>query len=204
MRPRSRTAPSGATLPADPQRGAAENESIHFDVARAVTRKVGIPVSLKIGPYFSGLAQTLIKLSRTGIRGLVLFNRPFPIDFDLDTLELVPGVIYSTPAEMQLSLRWISILSGRVFCDLAAATGVHDGAGVIKQLLAGASAVQLCSALYLNDVPHLATIVREAGEWMQRKNYERIAQFHGTLAQKYVENPAAHARVQFMRTSGVE
>ncbi len=188
-------------LPADPRRSAQANEKVYFDVAKAVTRKVSIPVALKVGPYFSGLAHTLTELSRTGIRGLVLFNRFFPVDFDLETLKLVPGVIYSTPAEMQMSLRWISILSGRVRCDLAAATGVHDASGVIKQLLAGAAAVQVCSALYQNDVSYLATMVQGLGEWMERKGYERIAQFRGTLAQKHVANPAAYERVQFMKTS---
>ena len=191
-------------LPSDPERGAADNERVYFDVARAVTRKVRVPVALKIGPYFSGLAHTLIALSRTGIRGLVLFNRPFPIDFDLDTLELVPGIVYSTPAEMHLALRWVSILSGRVRCDLAAATGVHDAAGVIKQLLAGAAAVQVCSTLYLHDVARLTTILTELGEWMEGRGHERVAQFRGALAQKRVADPTAHERVQFMRTSGVE
>jgi len=191
-------------LPADPRRGAADNERVYLDVARAVTRKVQIPVALKVGPYFSGLAETLIRLSRTGIRGLVLFNRPFPIDFDLETLEPVPGVIYSTPAEMQQALRWVSILSGRVRCDLAASTGVHDAAGAIKQLLAGAAAVQVCSTLYLNDVEHLAPIVGDLGEWMRDKGYERIAQFRGALAQKRVADPTAYERVQFMAASGVE
>ncbi len=191
-------------LPVDPRQGAIQNERIYFDVASAVTGRVEIPVALKIGPYFSGLAQTLIQLSRSGIRGLVLFNRPFPIDFDVDTMELVPGVIYSSPAEMHASLRWISILSGKVFCDLAAATGVHDGAAVVKQLLAGASAVQVCSALYQNDVAYLSVMVREVGEWMERQGYDRLAQFRGALAQKHVANPAAYERVQFMKTSGLE
>jgi len=191
-------------LPADPRRSGADNERVYFDVAQSVTRKVSIPVALKVGPYFSSLAQTLVKLSRTGIRGLVLFNRFFPIDFDLEKMELVPGVIYSTPAEMQFPLRWISILSGRVHCDLAASTGVHDGAAVAKQLLAGATAVQVCSALYRNNVGYLATIVRELDEWMERQGLERIAQLRGRLGQKHVKNPAAYERVQFMKASGVE
>ncbi len=191
-------------LPVDPAQGAIDNEKIYFDVAGAVAGRVEIPVALKIGPYFSGLAQTLIQLSRSGIRGLVLFNRPFPIDFDLETMELAPGVIYSSPAEMHQSLRWISILSGRVFCDLAAATGVHDGAAVVKQLLAGASTVQVCSALYENDVAHLSAMTRQVEAWMERKGYERIAQFRGALAQKHGASPAAYERVQFIKTSGAE
>ncbi len=142
----------------------------------------------------------------TTYMGLRLRNPvvPFPIDFDLDTMELAHGVIYSSPAEMHLPLRWISILSGRVFCDLAAATGVHDGGAVVKQLLAGASAVQVCSALYEHGVEHLALMVRELGEWMQGKGYDRIAQFRGALAQKHVAHPAAYERVQFIQTSGAD
>ena len=154
-------------LPVDPKRGAIENEKVYFDVARAVTSRVDIPVALKIGPYFSGLAHALVLLSRSGIRGLVLFNRPFPIDFDLDTMELAQGVIYSSPGEMHLPLRWISLLSGRVFCDLAAGTGVHDGAAVVKQLLAGATVVQVCSTLYENGVEHLRTMARDVSTWME-------------------------------------
>ncbi len=192
-----------AVLPADPRRAGADNEQIYFDVARAVTRSVDIPVALKIGPYFSGLARTLVRLSRSGIRGLVLFNRFFPMDFDLESLELVPGVIYSTPSEIQLPLRWISILSGRVACDLAASTGAHDGAAVVKQLLAGAAAVQVCSALYRHGPGHLTTMVREVREWMEAKGYEILAQFRGALSQKHVDNPADYERVQFMKASGL-
>jgi dihydroorotate dehydrogenase (fumarate) len=191
-------------LPADPRRDAAGHEKLYFDVARAVVRRVSIPVALKVGPYFSGLARTLVELSKTGVGALVLFNRFLPIDFDLDTLEVVPGVIYSTPAEMHLPLRWISILSGRVRCELAAATGVHDGAAVVKQLLAGAAAVQVCSALYQRGIPYLGTMVREVGEWMAAKGFGSIEQLRGRLAQKHVADPAAHERVQFMKATGVE
>jgi dihydroorotate dehydrogenase (fumarate) len=191
-------------LPADPRRRGADHEKVYFEVSSAVVRRVSIPVALKVGPYFSGLASTLIELSKTGVAGLVLFNRFLPIDFDLDAMAVVPGVIYSTPAEMQLPLRWISILSERVRCDLAAATGVHDGPAVVKQLLAGAAAVQVCSALYQRGIPYLATIVREVEEWMGSKGFERIEQFRGRLAQKHVTDPGAHERVQFMRATGVE
>ncbi len=188
-------------LPVETDRDASDNEKVYFDVARAVSAKVDIPVALKIGPYFSAMAQTLVQLSRSGVDGLVLFNRPFPIDFDLDALELAQGVVYSSPAEMHLPLRWISILSGRVFCDLAAATGAHDGAAVVKQLLAGASAVQVCSALYEHGVEYLQTMLSEVGDWMAGRGYDRIAQFHGILAQKQVADSAAYERVQFLKTS---
>lgn len=147
----------------------------------------------------------MIELSRSGVRGLVLFNRFFPVDFDVDKLELAAGRLYSTPDEILQPLRWISILSGRVACDLAAATGVHDGTAVVKQLLAGAAAVQVCSALYEHDVPYLATMLEQLREWMRRHEFASIGAFRGRLRQRSADNPAAYERVQFMRyTAGVE
>jgi len=192
-------------LPSDPRRDAREYEKVYFDIAHEVTRRVSIPVSLKIGPYFSALSQTVVELSRTGVRGLVLFNRFFQIDFDIENLELVPARIHSVPEEMVVPLRWISILSGRVACDLAATTGVHDGAGVVKSLLAGAAAVQVCSGLYENDVPYIGTMLEQVTDWMRRKGYGSVDQFRGKLSQAKQENPAAYERVQFMKaTAGVE
>jgi len=192
-------------LPSDPRRDAKSNEQVYFDLAREVTRKVSVPVALKVGSHFSALARTLIDLSRTPIRGLVLFNRFFQVDFDIENLELVAASILSRREEIAVPLRWISILSGQVDCDLAATTGVHDGAGVVKQLLAGAAAVQICSTLYENDVPYLTTILDELSAWMERHGYRSVAEFRGALGQRQSTNPAAYERVQFMKaTAGVE
>jgi dihydroorotate dehydrogenase (fumarate) len=192
-------------LPADPRRHAKSNEQVYFDVARAVTRKASIPVALKIGSYFSGLSHTLIELSRTGVGALVLFNRFLPIDVDIEKLELVPGKLHSGPDDYVRPLRWISVLSGRMACDLAASGGVHDGAAVVKQLLAGATAVQVCSALYEHDVPHLGKMLEQLQDWMRRHDFESIEAFRGRLRQRSSDNPAAYERVQFMKaTSGVE
>ncbi len=191
-------------LPSDPRRDAKANEKVYFDAARKVTRKVSIPVALKIGPYFSGLSQTLVELSRTGIGSLVLFNRFFRIDFDIEEMKLVPARLFSSPDEIAVPLRWISILSGRVACDLAAATGIHDGAGIVKQLLAGAAAVQVCSALYEHEVEHLGTMLAQLRDWMARHGFGSIDEFRGKLGQSKGRNPAAYERVQFMRaTTGV-
>jgi dihydroorotate dehydrogenase (fumarate) len=191
-------------LPSDPRRDAKANEKVYFDVARRVTRKVSVPVALKIGSYFSGLSRTVVELSRTGIGALVLFNRFYRIDFDIEEIKLVPAGLFSTPEEIVVPLRWISILSGHVACDLAAATGIHDGAGIVKQLLAGATAVQVCSALYRNEVEHLGTMLAQLREWMERHGFASIDEFRGRLAQKKGENPAAYERVQFMKaTTGV-
>lgn len=188
-------------LPSDPRRTGAMNEKIYLDVAKKVTKAVSIPVALKVGPYFSGLAHTMVELSRTPIRGLVLFNRFVQIDMNIDTFELVPGNLFSAPEEALVPLRWISILYGRVECDLSATTGIHDGAGVIKQLLAGAAAVQVCSALYKKDVRRIEAMLHEVERWMGHHGFESIDDFRGRLCQKRLENPAAYDRVQFMRST---
>jgi len=188
-------------LPSDPRHDGSANEQIYFDIAKAVKKQVKIPVALKIGSYFSGLSKTVLNLSRSGIDALVLFNRFFNIDFDIEKMELVPAPYISTPEEIVLPLRWISILSGEAGCDLAATTGVHSGADVVKQLLAGATAVQVCSALYKNGVDHLAKLLGETTEWMDRHRYESIDQFRGKMSQEESKNPAAYLRVQFMKAS---
>lgn len=192
-------------LPSDERKGGAEIEEVYFDVVKAVMSKVSIPIALKIGTYFSGLANTLTRLSRSGLAGLVLFNRFYHLDFDIEKHEIVPGDHLSQPAETVLPLRWISILSGDVGCDLAATTGVHDGQAVIKHLLAGASAVQVCSTLYKNGVGQLEQILKEIEDWMIRHKHEKIADFQGSMSQDRSENPAAYQRVQFMKLSvGIE
>jgi dihydroorotate dehydrogenase (fumarate) len=114
-------------------------------------------------------------------------------------MRLIPAGLYSDPAEAAIPLRWISVLSGRVNCDLAATTGIHDGAGVVKQLLAGATAVQICSALYRHSDPgYLATILDEVSDWMKRHQFERVSDFRGKLSQKNSKDPAAYERVQFL------
>jgi dihydroorotate dehydrogenase (fumarate) len=192
-------------LPSDPRRDGPANERVLFDVAEAVTSKVSIPVSLKVGSYLSGLSRTLVELSRTAVRGLVLFNRFFRVDFDIENIELVPAKIFSGPDEIVVPLRWISILSGQVDCDLAASTGVHDGAGVVKQLLAGAAAVQVCSVLYEKDVEHVRSLLGETRNWMERHGFDSINRFRGKLSAAASSNPAAYERVQFMKaTAGIE
>ena len=191
--------------PSDPRRNGTANEQVYFDIAGEGTGKVDIPVALKIGSYFSGLSQTVVKLSHTGVRGLVLFNRFFRIDFDIENLQVVPANIFSSPEETVVPLRWISILSGRTGCDLAAATGVHDGAGVVKQILAGAAAVQVCSVLYQKEIEHLRLMLGEVRSWMERQGFLSLSQFRGKLSSGRSENPSSYERVQFMKTTtGIE
>jgi len=192
-------------LPSDSRRTGIDNENVYFDLAQEVMSKVSIPVSFKIGTYFSGLSKTVSQLSNSGLAALVLFNRFYNPDFDIEKMTIVPGEHLSSPAETVIPLRWISLLSGVSGCDLAATTGVHDGAAVIKHLLAGAAAVQVCSTLYANGIDHLENILRDVEEWMVRHKQENIAGIKGKMSQRQSENPADYERVQFMKLSvGIE
>jgi dihydroorotate dehydrogenase (fumarate) len=188
----------------DARRSSADVEAATFDVARAVRSEVRIPVSLKIGPYFSGFANTAALLARE-VDGLVLFNRFVRLDIDLDRLTVTTTPSLSTAHELELPLRWIAVLAGRVGCDLAASTGVHDGAGAAKAILAGATVVQTCSALYQRGVGHLRAMNTELAAFMDGHGFQSLDDFRGRLAQREIEDPAVWERAQFMRVqAGVE
>ena len=189
-------------LPSDPRRDGRENEQVYFDVIEAVKGASSLPLALKIGSAFSSLSRTAVELSTTALDALVLFNRFYRFDFDIDGLKLVPGSYISSPEEIAKPLRWVSILSGQVECDIAATTGVHDGVGVVKQLLAGATAVQVCSTLYMNGVGHLESMLSELADWMSRHGYSSLDEFRGKMSQDVSEDPAAYERVQFMKGTG--
>ncbi len=186
-------------LPSDPNRTSEQNEQVYFDIAERVTGMVKIPVAMKVGYYHGALANFLVRLSETPIKGLVLFNRFYNPDFDINTLEFVPTSVFSTPAELSTSLRWVAILSGRLSCDIAASTGVHDGNAMVKQLLAGAKAVQACSTFYRNGKEQTTFMIRQLEDWMNQNGYKAIEDFIGKMSQKKTYNPAAFERVQFMK-----
>jgi len=192
-------------MPSDPNRDGAQNEQVYFDVTQSVKDRVSIPVSVKIGFFFSSLLSTLVKLSRTDISGMVLFNRFYCPDFDIRQLKLRPGRILSTSVEYTRTLRWIAILSGRTDCDIAAATGIHDGATAVKMLLAGANAVQVVSTLYKNKLGQIHTMLDEISTWMTEHDFSCIDDFKGKMAQNESDNPADYVRAQFMKHSvGIE
>jgi dihydroorotate dehydrogenase (fumarate) len=186
-------------LPSDFNRTAAENEKIYDEIIREVKKQVTIPVIVKLSYYFSNLAAFLQRISASGIQGMVLFNRFYNPDFDIESLEFTSGAVLSSPSDLYLSLRWIGILTGRVSCSLAASTGVHDGTALIKQLLAGASAVEIASTIYKNGFGQIQVMLSELDTWMNRKDYSSIDQFRGLLSQSKSGNPAAYERVQFMK-----
>jgi len=185
----------------DPKLTGADKEKIYFDVVARVKQASRLPVALKVAPYFSSPANVLVRLSRSGVDSLTLFNRLYRLDFDIEKRQVVPAKFLSAKDEHLLALRWISILSPQAGCDLAAATGIHDSAAVIKQLLAGAKATQVVSALYQHGLGHLRTMLDELEAWMQRSGYATIEAFRGTMSQAKSGNAAAFERVQFMKYS---
>jgi len=192
-------------LPSDFNRTAAQNEQVYFDIVEKVKKEVKIPIAIKLNHYFSSFAQMAQKLSWTGISGLVLFNRFFTPDIDVDKMKINAANVYSKPEEIAIPLRWVAILSGNVQCDIAATTGIHDGKGVVKQLLAGAKAVQVCSTLYMNGFEQIEEMISYLQHWMQTHEYKSIDAFRGLLSHKKAENPAAYQRVQFMKHhAGIE
>lgn len=192
-------------LPSDPRHSSNDIEDLHYRILEGVKNSVRIPVAVKIGPYFTSMASVAQEFCNRGASALVLFNRFYQIDVNTDKLNLVPGYRFSIPEEISLSLRWISLLAGRIKCDLAATTGVHDASGVVKQLLAGASAVQVCSTLYIHGIGHLANIIANLELWMKKHRFESIAQFRGKLSQQESDRPELYERLQYIKALvGVE
>jgi len=194
-----------SVMPSDPNRSSKEIEHLYFKMFEAVKTRIDIPIAVKIGPYFTSMARMAWELGRRGASALVLFNRFYQLDIDIEKIELAPGYRFSSPDEMNLSLRWIALLAGRVNCDLAASTGIHDGAGVIKQLLAGASAVQICSTLYLNGVKQIGKILKQIETWMKKHGFDSIDQIRGKLSQMQSDRPELYERLQYIKAlTGIE
>jgi dihydroorotate dehydrogenase (fumarate) len=186
-------------LPSDFNRTAEENEKVYFSIINEVKKQISIPVIVKLSYYFSNLASFLQKISNSGIDGLVLFNRFYNPDIDIDTLEFTSGAVLSNPADFYMSLRWIGILSGRSGCTLGASTGIHNGSSLIKLLLAGASAVEIASTIYINGYDQIQVMLDELENWMTAKKMATIDQFSSMLSKSNTLNPAAYERVQFMK-----
>ncbi|HUK46262.1 MAG TPA: dihydroorotate dehydrogenase-like protein [Terriglobales bacterium] len=187
------------SVPADMDVSGAEIEQTYIDIVRAVKSSVKIPVAVKLSPFFSNLAHMAKRLVEAGANGLVLFNRFYQPDIDLDELEVRPNVLLSTPQALRLPLTWIGILYGRVQASLAATSGVHSAGDVIKLLMAGADATMLCSVLLRNGPNYLSTIERELVEWMQEHEYESVDQMQGSMSQLRCADPTAFERAQYMR-----
>ena len=185
---------------ADPEENAWTLETRLREVVLGVRRAIAIPLAVKLSPFFTALAHTARELVAAGADGLVLFNRFYQPDLDLETLEVKPRLVLSTSEELRLPLRWIAILRGRVEASLAATSGVHTRDDVLKALLAGADVAMLASALLRFGPDHLRPLEQGLAEWLAVREYESVEQLKGSLCQGSVTDPAAFERANYART----
>ncbi|MGK7918147.1 MAG: dihydroorotate dehydrogenase-like protein [Prochloraceae cyanobacterium] len=177
----------------------AELEQAYLEILEAVKSQINIPVAMKLSPYFSNMANMAKKLTETGADGLVLFNRFYQPDIDLENLEVRSNVLLSTPQDMRLPLRWIAILYGRISSDMAATGGIHKATDVLKMLMAGASITQLVSVLLRHGIEQIRVIEQDTIEWLTTHEYESLKQLQGSMSQLNCPNKDAFERVQYMK-----
>jgi len=192
-----------AILPSDPFEQACDNEEMYFNITEKVREILSIPISLKMSYYSAGLAQLIYRLSASrNVNGITLFNRFYHPDIDINTLELTSSNVFSTPDEYTLPLRWIALLSDKVDVDLAATTGIHDGSSMAKQILAGASAVQIVSSIYKHGAEYINTILKEFEDIAHKHNFATIDDMKGKLSFHKNKDNKNFERIQFMKYFG--
>jgi dihydroorotate dehydrogenase (fumarate) len=186
-------------IPTDMNMTGAQVEQTYIDILKAVKSAVTIPVAIKLSPFFSNLANMALRLDDAGADALVLCNRFYQPDIDLETLEVKPLVLLSTPQAIRIPLRWVAILCGRIQADLAATSGIHTGEDVVKMLMVGAKVTMLCSALLQHGIEHVHAVERDLTRWMDEHEYESVRQMQGSMCQYLCPNPSAFERAQYMR-----
>ena len=188
-----------AIMPTYLMQTAREIEDIYVRIVKSVREKVDLPIAAKIGPYFSSLPHTARSLGNTGADALVLFNRFTHFDIDIENIELTQRYNYSSPDQIHLPLRWIAVLADQSGCELASASGIHDGAGVIKQLLAGAQAVQVCSVLLQKGLGIIGEMLADLESWMDRHSFDTVEDFRGRMSMELGGKPDFYHRQQYIR-----
>lgn len=186
-------------IAADPKIAGTDIEDRYLEIVKAVKQAVSIPVAVKIGPFFSSMASMAHRFDALGVDALVLFNRFYQPDIDLENLEVVPSITLSGPDELRLPLRWIAILHGKLRASLASARGVSNARDVLKLLMVGADATQLLSVLLRKGVGELSVILEDMQAWMRENEYESVEQMKGSMSQKACPDPAAFERANYMR-----
>jgi dihydroorotate dehydrogenase (fumarate) len=187
------------SIPTEMDRTSLEIEQTYIDIVKAVKSVVGIPVAIKLSPFFSNMANMAKRLDQTGVNGLVLFNRFYQPDVSLVELEVQSNLNLSTPQDMRLPLRWVAILYGRIKADLAATSGIHSAQDVLKMLMVGADVTMLCSILLNKGFKVIREIETEMCEWLSEHDYQSVRQLQGSMSQKNCSDPAAFERAQYMR-----
>ena len=186
-------------IPTQMEMSGGEVENIYENVLKAVKSVVKIPVAVKLSPFFSNMARMAKRLDEAGANALVLFNRFYQPDIELETLEIKPKVLLSTPQALRLPLRWIAILHGKIKADLAGTGGIQTAFDVIKMLMVGANVTMLCSALLRYGIPRIGVIENGLSQWMEEHEYKSVSQMRGSMSQLKCENPSAYERAQYIR-----
>lgn len=184
---------------ADPDKPGSEIEKALFDVIAAVRAEVSLPIAVKLSPYYTSTPNVVRELEKRGVNAAILFNRFLQPDIDIHEEALTNEMTYSSPAELRVPLRWVALLYGRTKLDLVLNTGVHSGEDAIKALLAGATAVQLASALVKNGLPYLSKILLDIEGWMDEKGYNSLDEFRGKVSQKNIPDVFGFERAQYMK-----
>jgi dihydroorotate dehydrogenase (fumarate) len=174
-------------------------EDLYLEILQEVRQTVGIPVAMKLSPYFSSTANMAKRLVAEGANGLVFFNRFYQPDFDLEALEVVPRLVFSNSNELRLPLRWVAILYGRLLVDLAITSGIHTSEDVLKGLMAGAKVTMMASELLQNGIRRIRQILKEITFWMNEKEYESVNQMIGSMSQQHCAEPSAFERANYMK-----
>lgn len=186
-------------IPTDPNLPGSQVEQMYVNNLKAVKENIKIPVAVKLSPYFSSMSNIATKLDLAGADALVMFNRFYQPDFDLDNLEVIPNLTLSNKWELRLPLRWIAILYGQIKANMAATSGVHDYEDIVKVLMAGGDVAQMCSELLRHGVGRISQMLQNLTRWMEEKEYDSIAMMKGTMSQKKVAEPAAFERANYMK-----
>jgi dihydroorotate dehydrogenase (fumarate) len=187
-------------LSVDRKKSSSYSENLYFELAEELKKKITIPIVMKIGFRFSNILYIIDQLYSRGINGIVMFNRFYEPDIDIEQIQLKPSSVFSNADEMKYVLRWIAMASAQELnINISASSGVNNGEDVVKYLLAGADTVQVCSALYKNGIGYLETITRQLADWMTAKNFNSIEEFRGRLNQKNANDSVEFERFQFMK-----
>lgn len=186
-------------LAADPTIPSRAIEEQYLELVSSISDFLSIPLAVKVGPYFSSLANMLLQLQQAGADGLVLFNRFMQPDIDLDTLTVKPNVVLSQPSELRLPLRWIALMREHLSCSLAATGGAHSHRDVLRLLLAGADVVCMTSALLQNGPEHVDDVLEALERWMEENEYSSVSQIRGSMAQTTYDDPLAFERANYMK-----
>lgn len=187
------------SIPTDMNTPGSEIEKQYIDILKAVKSSVSIPISLKLSPYFSNFSNMAKQFDETGVDALVLFNRFYQPDIDLDEYEVTPNLLLSQSNAMRLPMRWIAILKDKIKADLAATSGIHTGTDVIKMLMVGANVTMLCSSILKHGINHIHNIENHMKEWMVEKEYNSVSELQGSMSQKKTADPEKFERAQYMK-----